>query len=217
MGQNCAADLNGLQTRCHFFFLFHARLVDLGASHPCFRVSCACVDGSGQEYDGSDSGARPDEAVSWGKIKLDASPVKVGAPSASRRSRLRPLLGFLKNSSRVRPALLFAFSWPKKMRVFLDMKFMFAAIMVRTKPAVLGGISSPVKCFFHLSVFSVPPLRNMPPLPVLKPPSRSFHVAPHPSNRAGCSLGVCGGDAGPSLARGADVRQGFPRAETGIV
>ena len=42
----------------------------------------------GQEYDGSDSGARPDEAVSWGKIKLDASPVKVSAFTA-RRSRPR--------------------------------------------------------------------------------------------------------------------------------
>lgn len=31
------------------------------------------------EYDGSDSGARPDEAVSWGKIKKDATPVKVYA------------------------------------------------------------------------------------------------------------------------------------------
>lgn len=31
------------------------------------------------EYDGSDAGARPDEAVSWGKIKLDAKPVKVYA------------------------------------------------------------------------------------------------------------------------------------------
>lgn len=30
-----------------------------------------------QEFDGSDSGARPDEAVSWGKIRLDATPVKV--------------------------------------------------------------------------------------------------------------------------------------------
>lgn len=30
-----------------------------------------------QEYDGSDSGARPDEAVSWGKIRADARPVKV--------------------------------------------------------------------------------------------------------------------------------------------
>ncbi|XP_071802191.1 deoxyhypusine synthase-like [Asterias amurensis] len=29
------------------------------------------------EFDGSDSGARPDEAISWGKIKTTASPVKV--------------------------------------------------------------------------------------------------------------------------------------------
>lgn len=29
------------------------------------------------DFDGSDSGARPDEAVSWGKIKMDATPVKV--------------------------------------------------------------------------------------------------------------------------------------------
>ncbi|XP_042235828.1 probable deoxyhypusine synthase isoform X1 [Homarus americanus] len=29
------------------------------------------------EWDGSDTGARPDEAVSWGKIKMDATPVKV--------------------------------------------------------------------------------------------------------------------------------------------
>ena len=31
------------------------------------------------DYDGSDTGARPDEAVSWGKIKLDARPVKIYA------------------------------------------------------------------------------------------------------------------------------------------
>jgi deoxyhypusine synthase len=30
-----------------------------------------------QEFDGSDSGAKPDEAISWGKIKPDAKPVKV--------------------------------------------------------------------------------------------------------------------------------------------
>lgn len=30
-----------------------------------------------QEFDGSDSGANPDEAVSWGKIKVGAKPVKV--------------------------------------------------------------------------------------------------------------------------------------------
>jgi deoxyhypusine synthase len=29
------------------------------------------------DFDGSDSGARPDEAVSWGKIHIDAKPVKV--------------------------------------------------------------------------------------------------------------------------------------------
>jgi len=30
-----------------------------------------------QEFDGSDSGASPDEAVSWGKIHIEAKPVKV--------------------------------------------------------------------------------------------------------------------------------------------
>ncbi|XP_014778173.1 deoxyhypusine synthase [Octopus bimaculoides] len=32
---------------------------------------------SGSEFDGSDSGASPDEAKSWGKVKLDSKPVKV--------------------------------------------------------------------------------------------------------------------------------------------
>ncbi|XP_035668896.1 deoxyhypusine synthase-like [Branchiostoma floridae] len=32
-----------------------------------------------QEFDGSDGGARPDEAVSWGKIKSSATPVKIFA------------------------------------------------------------------------------------------------------------------------------------------
>ncbi|ROT43305.1 deoxyhypusine synthase [Sodiomyces alkalinus F11] len=34
---------------------------------------------TGQEFDGSDAGARPDEAVSWGKIKIGADSVKVYA------------------------------------------------------------------------------------------------------------------------------------------
>ncbi|GAU92727.1 hypothetical protein RvY_04774 [Ramazzottius varieornatus] len=34
------------------------------------------------EFDGSDSGARPDEAVSWGKIKIEATPVKVCADAS---------------------------------------------------------------------------------------------------------------------------------------
>ena len=32
-----------------------------------------------QEFDGSDAGARPDEAVSWGKLKADGESVKVYA------------------------------------------------------------------------------------------------------------------------------------------
>lgn len=35
---------------------------------------------TGQEFDGSDAGARPDEAVSWGKIKIGADAVKVCHP-----------------------------------------------------------------------------------------------------------------------------------------
>lgn len=34
---------------------------------------------TGQEFDGSDAGARPDEAISWGKIKADARQIKVYA------------------------------------------------------------------------------------------------------------------------------------------
>lgn len=34
------------------------------------------------EFDGSDSGARPDEAISWGKIKKDATPVKIHAEAS---------------------------------------------------------------------------------------------------------------------------------------
>ncbi|KAJ3013878.1 hypothetical protein HKX48_005484 [Thoreauomyces humboldtii] len=38
---------------------------------------------TGQEFDGSDAGARPDEAISWGKIKIDAKPVKVYADATT--------------------------------------------------------------------------------------------------------------------------------------
>mmetsp|Transcript_1660 Transcript_1660/g.3635 ORF Transcript_1660/g.3635 Transcript_1660/m.3635 type:complete len:396 (-) Transcript_1660:28-1215(-) len=50
----------------------NANLMRNGADF-CVYVSTA------QEFDGSDSGARPDEAVSWGKIRVDAKPVKVYA------------------------------------------------------------------------------------------------------------------------------------------
>jgi deoxyhypusine synthase len=51
---------------------FNANLMRNGADY-------AVVVSTAQEFDGSDSGARPDEAVSWGKIRADAAPVKVYA------------------------------------------------------------------------------------------------------------------------------------------
>eukprot|EP00929_Paragymnodinium_shiwhaense_P016432 TRINITY_DN124774_c0_g1_i1.p1 TRINITY_DN124774_c0_g1~~TRINITY_DN124774_c0_g1_i1.p1 ORF type:complete len:399 (+),score=96.95 TRINITY_DN124774_c0_g1_i1:47-1243(+) len=48
----------------------NANLMRNGCDY-CVYVSTA------QEFDGSDSGARPDEAKSWGKIRVDATPVKV--------------------------------------------------------------------------------------------------------------------------------------------
>jgi len=50
----------------------NANLMRNGADF-CVYVNTA------QEFDGSDSGARPDEAVSWGKIRCDAKPVKIYA------------------------------------------------------------------------------------------------------------------------------------------
>lgn len=58
---------------------------------------------TGQEFDGSDAGARPDEAVSWGKIKPDAASVKVWFNESSKnlcaRSRDRVVV-FRSSSSR---------------------------------------------------------------------------------------------------------------------
>ncbi|CAG9465999.1 unnamed protein product [Pedinophyceae sp. YPF-701] len=50
--------------------IFNANLMRNGTNH-CVIISTAT------EWDGSDSGARPDEAISWGKIRTDADPVKV--------------------------------------------------------------------------------------------------------------------------------------------
>ncbi|XP_076455085.1 deoxyhypusine synthase-like isoform X1 [Babylonia areolata] len=48
----------------------NANLMRNGADFSVFVNTAA-------EFDGSDSGARPDEAISWGKIKMTATPVKV--------------------------------------------------------------------------------------------------------------------------------------------
>jgi len=50
--------------------IMNANLMRNGADHVVY-INTA------QEFDGSDSGARPDEAVSWGKIRPTADPVKI--------------------------------------------------------------------------------------------------------------------------------------------
>jgi len=50
----------------------NANLMRNGADHAIFV-------NTGQDFDGSDSGAKPDEAVSWGKVRPEAKPVKICA------------------------------------------------------------------------------------------------------------------------------------------
>jgi len=50
----------------------NANLMRNGANFSVFMNTAS-------EFDGSDSGARPDEAISWGKIAADATPVKIYA------------------------------------------------------------------------------------------------------------------------------------------
>jgi hypothetical protein len=45
--------------------------------HKLHQLTGISAQNTGQEFDGSDSGARPEEAVSWGKIRADAQSVKV--------------------------------------------------------------------------------------------------------------------------------------------
>ena len=53
----------------------NANLMRNGAEHAVFI-------NTGNDWDGSDSGAGPDEAVSWGKIKVTAESVKVHADAS---------------------------------------------------------------------------------------------------------------------------------------
>lgn len=64
-----------------------AGMIILGGGIVKHHIANACLMRNGadsavyintaQEFDGSDAGARPDEAVSWGKIKAEAKTVKV--------------------------------------------------------------------------------------------------------------------------------------------
>ncbi|CAA6660949.1 unnamed protein product [Spirodela intermedia] len=47
------------------------------ANRMCNGADYAVYINTGQEFDGSDSGARPDEAISWGKIRGSTKPIKV--------------------------------------------------------------------------------------------------------------------------------------------
>lgn len=53
----------------------NANLMRNGADHAVFLNTA-------QEFDGSDSGARPDEAVSWGKIRLTGNGIKIYAEAS---------------------------------------------------------------------------------------------------------------------------------------
>jgi len=67
----------------------HAGMIIVGGGLVKHHIANACLMRNGadeavyintsQEFDGSDAGARPDEAVSWGKIKATADSVKVYA------------------------------------------------------------------------------------------------------------------------------------------
>jgi len=81
--------------------ILNANLMRNGADYSLFV-------NTGQEFDGSDSGARPDEAISWGKIKIDASPVKVYADA----SLIFPLL----------VAMTFAKHWKPRVQVSKETK-----------------------------------------------------------------------------------------------
>lgn len=74
-----------------------AGMIILGGGIVKHHIANACLMRNGaesavyintaQEFDGSDAGARPDEAVSWGKIKSDAENVKVGRTMHEYRGR----------------------------------------------------------------------------------------------------------------------------------
>ena len=69
-----------------------AGMIILGGGIVKHHIANACLMRNGaeyavyintaQEFDGSDAGARPDEAVSWGKIKVDGASVKVYAEAS---------------------------------------------------------------------------------------------------------------------------------------
>lgn len=93
----CNANLMVTKSTRHsfpLFMLFYFHVQRNGADFSVFLNTAS-------EFDGSDSGARPDEAISWGKIKKDATPVKIYAEA----SLVLPLLvaqTFAKRHSKIK-------------------------------------------------------------------------------------------------------------------
>jgi deoxyhypusine synthase len=55
----------------------YAVYINTGQEVSWLEASTCGIEQLTAQYDGSDSGARPDEAVSWGKIRAGAEAVKV--------------------------------------------------------------------------------------------------------------------------------------------
>ncbi|KYK55693.1 hypothetical protein DCS_07657 [Drechmeria coniospora] len=80
-----------------------AGMVILGGGVVKHHIANACLMRNGaesavfintaQEFDGSDAGARPDEAVSWGKIKTGADMVKASIPGFTRGATRHGVVG----------------------------------------------------------------------------------------------------------------------------
>lgn len=95
----------------------------LPASHSAQRngADFAVYINTAQEFDGSDSGARPDEAVSWGKIRADAEPVKVrggrlmGCRVSQRLPKFTPYLTLMAPRSTPTPPWYSRCWWPRRL------------------------------------------------------------------------------------------------------
>ena len=93
-----------------------AGMIILGGGLVKHHIANACLMRNGaesavyintaQEFDGSDAGARPDEAVSWGKIKIGADNVKVSGAMRQDLARAKRLTSSARCTSRPRPASL---------------------------------------------------------------------------------------------------------------
>lgn len=88
------SDIAKLNNMARYAQIYGAKMgaIILGGGLVKHHIMNACLNGggadaalyinTGQEYDGSDAGARPSEAVSWGKLKTGAPAVKVFADAS---------------------------------------------------------------------------------------------------------------------------------------